>query len=103
MRELFVFCTSKTNFLFDVVVYDKVDGCAMGSPLAPILANLFLGHHENIWLDGYEGEGEGVGRYFIAGMLTIFLLSLKIGTKPYVFWNILIVNTLILNSQWRKM
>ena len=27
----------------------------MGSPLAPVLANLFLGHHENIWLNKYRG------------------------------------------------
>ena len=46
MLELFRFCTSKTNFLFDGVVYDQIDGIAMGSPLAPTLANLFMGHHE---------------------------------------------------------
>ena len=27
----------------------------MRSPLAPVLANLFLGHHENIWLKNYKG------------------------------------------------
>ena len=37
--------------------YDQVDGVAMGSPLAPVLANLFMGHHENIWLDQY-GDSE---------------------------------------------
>ena len=26
----------------------------MGSPLAPILANLFLGHHEEQWIDSYK-------------------------------------------------
>ena len=25
----------------------------MGSPLAPVLANLFMGHHEKIWLESY--------------------------------------------------
>ena len=54
LRELFSFCTSKTNFLFDGVVYDQTDGCAMGSPLAPILANLFLGYHEKSWLNEYK-------------------------------------------------
>ena len=28
----------------------------MGSPLAPVLSNLFLGHHENIWLDNYNSS-----------------------------------------------
>ena len=26
----------------------------MGSPLAPILANLFMGHHEEQWIDSYK-------------------------------------------------
>ena len=28
----------------------------MGSPLTPALANLFLGHHENIWLENYNSS-----------------------------------------------
>ena len=36
-------------------MHDQVDGVAMGSPLAPVLANLFLGHHENIWLNKHQG------------------------------------------------
>ena len=27
----------------------------MGSPLAPVLANLFLGYHENNWINNYKG------------------------------------------------
>ena len=29
----------------------------MGFPLAPVLAKLFMGHHENIWLEQY-GDSE---------------------------------------------
>ena len=47
LTGLFFFATSKTNFLFNGKIYDQIDGVAMGSPLAPILANLFMGHHEN--------------------------------------------------------
>ena len=25
--------------------YDQIDGVAMGSPLGPVLANLFIGYH----------------------------------------------------------
>ena len=64
LRELFSFCTSKTNFLFDGVVYDQTDGCAMGSPLAPILANLFLGYHEKNWLNEYKNNGGRAGPLF---------------------------------------
>ena len=54
LLELFVFATSKTNFLFKGIVYDQIDGVAMGSPLAPILANLFMGHYEKEWLQNYK-------------------------------------------------
>ena len=43
LRQLFVIATSKTNFIYQGSFYDQIDGVAMGSPLAPILANLFLG------------------------------------------------------------
>ena len=33
--------------------YDQIKGVAMGSSLALVLANLFMGHHEKIWLDNY--------------------------------------------------
>ena len=44
LRELFTFATSQTHFLLNGLFYDQCDGVAMGSPLAPILANLFMGH-----------------------------------------------------------
>ena len=28
----------------------------MSSPLAPILANLFMGYHEDLWLNNYSGS-----------------------------------------------
>ena len=46
LKKLFRFATSETQFLFNGVYYEQKDGVAMGLPLAPILANLFLGHHE---------------------------------------------------------
>ena len=37
-------------FLFDGIVYQQVDGVAMGvAPLGPSLANAFLAHYEQIW------------------------------------------------------
>ena len=56
LLDLFRFCTPKTNFLFDGKVCDQVDGIAMGSPLAPTLANLFMGHHEKKWIEDFQGE-----------------------------------------------
>ena len=28
----------------------------MGPPLAPVLANLFMGHHEKLWLENFQGS-----------------------------------------------
>ena len=35
-------------------MYDQVDRVAMGSPLAPILANIFMGYHEKGWIRNYN-------------------------------------------------
>ena len=48
-KKLFQFATSETHFYFNGDIYEQVDGVAMGSPLAPILANPFMGHHEQHW------------------------------------------------------
>jgi len=42
------------DFLFNGSFYDQIDGVAMGSPLAPVLANLFMGHHEKLWLENFQ-------------------------------------------------
>ena len=54
LKKLFSFATSETHFLFNGKFYVQVDGVAMGSPLAPILANLFLGFHEETWLNNFD-------------------------------------------------
>ena len=50
LRKLFVFATKQSHFSFNDVIYDQIDGVAMGSPLAPALAHLLLGHFETLWL-----------------------------------------------------
>ena len=44
--KIFSIATSKAHFLFNGKVFDQIDGVAMGSLLAPVLANLFLGYHK---------------------------------------------------------
>ena len=43
-------------FLFDDIVHQQVEGVAMGSPLGPSLANAFLAHYEQIWLNDCPDE-----------------------------------------------
>ena len=45
----------KHIFLFKGKFYDQIDGVVMGSPLAPVLANVFMGHCEKEWLSNYDG------------------------------------------------
>ena len=54
LKKLFQFATSETHFYFNEEIYDQVDGVAMGSPLAFVLANLFIGHHDQHWLKQKE-------------------------------------------------
>ena len=37
-------------FSFDHKLFKQIDGMAMGSPLGPIFANIFLSYHETSWL-----------------------------------------------------
>ena len=72
LRELFVFATSKTNFIFQVVIYDQIDGIAMGSPLAPILANLFMGYNETIWINEYMGKKPNFYKRYVDDIFASF-------------------------------
>ena len=54
LEKLFLFATSKTHFIFNSKFYNQIDGVAMDSPLAPVLANIFMGFHESKWLNEYN-------------------------------------------------
>ena len=56
LKTLLRFATARTHFLFKGSFYDQVDGMSMGSPLTPILANLFIGHNEKVWIENYKGS-----------------------------------------------
>ena len=85
-----------TKFVFWEVKIDwhlKIDGVAMRSFLAPVLANLFMGHNEREWLGNYDREIIFYRRYvdYITQrlMLTVFIISS-------------VFDTLILVLQWKK-
>ena len=45
-RKLLCFAVKNCHFLFNGVLYQQIDGVAMGSPLGPLFANIFLSFHE---------------------------------------------------------
>ena len=46
MRELLYLCTKNAHFTLNNKTYLQVDGVAMGSPLGPVLANIFMAELE---------------------------------------------------------
>ena len=54
LAKIFTIATAKTHFLFNGKVYDQIDSVAMDSPIAPVLAKVFLGNYEQLWLIMYK-------------------------------------------------
>ena len=50
-KELLNLTVKHCHFILKGNFYEQIDGVAMGSPLAPVLANVFLSHHETNWLN----------------------------------------------------
>ena len=49
-RNLLTVATKESFFMFNNKFYKQIDGVAMGSPLGPALANIFMCNFENKWL-----------------------------------------------------
>ena len=50
-KNLLCMCVKDCLFIFNGEVYKQIDGVAMGSPLGPTFANIFLSYHEQLWLN----------------------------------------------------
>ena len=63
-----------THFLFEGKFYDQIEGVAMGSPLAPFLANLFMGHYEKEWLSNYDVASPSNYTWYVDYIFSVFNL-----------------------------
>ena len=50
LKKHFLFATSQTHFTFNSKFCNQIDEVVMGSPLAPVLASIFIGYYESKWL-----------------------------------------------------
>ena len=55
-HELITVTLSESLILFNNEYYKQIDGVAMGFPLVPTFANIFLSYYEQIWLKSYPYE-----------------------------------------------
>ena len=60
-------------FIFDGKLYEQCDGVAMGFSLRPTLANVFMCHFENIWLENCPSHFKPiVYRRFVDDTFSLF-------------------------------
>ncbi|XP_071495131.1 uncharacterized protein [Diadema antillarum] len=55
--QLLELCLSTTYFVYNGAFFKQKHGCAMGSPISPVLANLYMEHFETSALDSFNGTG----------------------------------------------
>ena len=51
LRKLLLKATQESHFVFNGKYYDQIDGIAMGSPLGPTFANIFIADLERKLMD----------------------------------------------------
>ncbi|XP_065652825.1 uncharacterized protein LOC136080142 [Hydra vulgaris] len=71
-KKLLQISTSGSHFLFNGKFYDQLDGVAMGSPLAPILANMFIGFHEQTWVNNCSSSIPIFYKRYVDDIIAIF-------------------------------
>ena len=95
LKSFFNFAICETQFLFKDKFYEQIDGVAMRTPLAPVLANLLMGHYEKVWLINYNGVSTS---YYTRYVDTFSVFNLR----QNGFSLILNQDTLILNLLWKQ-
>ena len=86
LKKLFQFATSGKRFIFEGKFYDQIDGVAMRSPLGPVLANCFMGYHEQKWLLSFEECEVILYRRYVDDIICLFNSESE-ADKFFIFLN----------------
>ena len=54
LKKSFLFPTSQNHLIFNGKLYNQIDEVAMGSPLAPLYVNIFMGFYKSKWLNEHN-------------------------------------------------
>jgi hypothetical protein len=71
MKWLLETATSRTHFIFNGQYYSQINGVAMGSPVGPLLADIFLVHLEKELMHRLEEKGVVYWRRYVDDVLAI--------------------------------
>ena len=98
-KNLMSLATQESYFIFNDVLYKQKDGVAMGSPLGPTMANVFLSFYEIKWLELCPKKFKPV---FIEDMLMTFLFSSNwLNNSPnFIIILILVIQTYLFH--WNR-
>jgi hypothetical protein len=72
LKRLILFAAQENHFFFNNKLYDQIDGVSMGSPLGPILANIFMCNFETKAINNYLGIKPLVYKRYVDDCFLIF-------------------------------
>ena len=72
LKKLFLFATPQTHFISNRTFSNQIDEVAMRSPLAPFLANIFMGFYKSKWLNEYNPSKPKYYLSYVDDILTAF-------------------------------
>ena len=80
LRKLLVICTQKAHFQFKGNFFDQIDGVAMGCPLGPTFAEMFMAYFEEKYMKTIEEHGVVLWLRFVDDIL-LFIKDISNSAK----------------------
>ena len=96
--SLIRFCLTNTSFLYGGKPYQQLDGVAMGSPLSPVIADIFMADLEEKAIAGAsEDIAPSVWKRYVDDIISVVKRK-----KGHSSWSTSTHNTNRSSSPWRK-